>query len=384
MHYCQQCLTTSLRPNASFDDRGICIACLYAKRSRAIYQSNEMRLVELRSWLRQKRQEKGKKRFNKIYDCIVGVSGGKDSTRQAHWVRDRLGMNPLLICGAYPPLQMSEIGGANLSNLLSLGFDLEIHGPAPKTAAKLSLSSFEKFGNVCKASEMALFSIVPRIALEKKIPFIFWGENPALQVGDSATAGISDFDGDNLRNLNTLVAGGNQWLKDDAGNDKAYFYEYPMEDRFLAGRLSIVYLGPAWDDWSMEENATYASLNGLTLRPFDSAITGDLSGASMLDEDFTNINMMLKYFKFGFGRATDYVNELIRSGSMTREEGIEVVKAYDGVCSDSIISAYCHYTSISTDHFWSIANTYVNHEIFKVRPNCRPLPLFEVGKATCD
>jgi hypothetical protein len=104
----------------------------------------------------------------------------------------------------------------------------------------------------------------------------------------------------------------------------------------------------------------------------------------MLDEDFTNINMMLKYFKFGFGRATDYVNELIRSGSMTREEGIEVVKAYDGVCSDSIIAAYCHYTSISTDHFWSIANTYVNHEIFKVRPNCRPLPLFEVGEATCD
>ena len=58
------------------------------------------------------------------FDCVVGVSGGKDSTRQAHWVRDRLGLRPLLICAAYPPKQMSDIGARNLSNLISMGFDL--------------------------------------------------------------------------------------------------------------------------------------------------------------------------------------------------------------------------------------------------------------------
>ena len=64
-----------------------------------------------------------------------------------------------------------------------------------------------------------------------------------------------------------------------------------------------MYLGPAWEDWSVEQNATYAALNGLNLRPNEENLTGDISNASMLDEEFTNINMMIKYYKFGFGRA---------------------------------------------------------------------------------
>ena len=81
---------------------------------------------------------------------------------------------------------------------------------------------------------------------------------------------------------------------------------------FKKNKIDIFYLGPAWDDWSNDNNAIYASLQGLTLRPGEEKITGDLSNASMLDEEFTNINMMLKYYKFSFGRATDYVNEKIR------------------------------------------------------------------------
>jgi N-acetyl sugar amidotransferase len=374
MIYCQQCLTTDLRPNAAFEN-GVCIACHYSDSDTSSNGALKLKiLTDKIKVIQKKRRKKG------AYDCIVGVSGGKDSTRQAHWVRDRLGLRPLLVCSAYPPKQMSEIGAKNLSNLMSMGFDLVTMTPAPKTSAALSLESFRKFGNVCKSTEMALFSTVPRLAIDLNVSMIFWGENPALQVGDSAVEGIDEFDGNNLRSLNTLVEGGDDWIKKLVTESyKIDHYIYPTELEFERKKINLLYLGAAWDDWSNDDNSTYASLQGLTLRPDEESLTGDISNASMLDEEFTNINMMLKYYKFGFGRATDIVNERIRSGRLTRDEGIEIANKYDGVCSDSIIKAFSKYVGISVEEFWNIANNWVNADIFEIRESQSPIKRFNVG-----
>lgn len=374
MKYCKKCLTTNLRPNASFID-GICIACAYSESNTESDPSLKLKILQ------GKIQKSRTKQKNKgAYDCIVGVSGGKDSTRQAHWVRDRLGLRPLLVCCAYPPKQMSEIGAKNLSNLIEMGFDVIAATPAPKTAAHLALESFKQFGNVCKSTEMSLFSTVPRLAIELGVNTIFWGENPALQVGDSAVEGVDEFDGNNLRRLNTLTAGGSEWLKDEVKHPYlSGHYFYPDEIEFEKKKINIFYLGPAWDDWSNDDNSIYAALQGLTLRPGEEVETGDLSNASMLDEEFTNINMMLKYYKFGFGRATDSVNERIRSGRITRDKAIEIVEQYDGLCSDRIISNFSNYVGISVAEFWDIANLWVNDNIFHISPGQRPSPKFEVG-----
>ena len=374
MKYCKKCLTTDLRPNASFNENGVCIMCEYSDKQ--LTESFASRFKVLEGMIR---HTKSKKRAHPLYDCIVGVSAGKDSTRQAHWVRDRLGLNPLLVCCGYPPLQMTEIGAANMSNLISMGFDVEVFTPAPKSSAQLSLSSFKQFGNVCKSTEMALFAAVPRIALSKKIPLIFWGENTALQVGDAKTEGVNYFDGNNLRNLNTLTDGGVDWIFDQVEGFKAEAYIYPDKNTFDNGKLDIMYLGPAWDDWSSDENSIYAALTGLTLRPDDVEITGDISGASMLDEEFTNINMMIKYYKYGFGRATDICNERIRDGVLTRKDAIALVEKYDGVCDDSIILRYCDYVAISWDEFWDTVNLYTNDTIFEIQDRGRPKRRFEVG-----
>lgn len=377
MKYCRKCLTTDLRPNASFNQEGVCIACQYS--SLTIPKSSRVKLDELINKIRLTRK---KTKRTPHFDCIVGVSGGKDSTRQAHWVRDRLGLNPLLVCAAYPPLQMSEIGAKNLSNLLTMGFDLITLTPAPQTSAELSLKSFELFGNVCKSTELALFSTVPRLAIDTGVNMIFWGENPALQVGDSAALGIDEYDGNNLRKINTLNEGGTNWIK--LNIDKSYkslHYHYPEEFLFEKKKISIFYLGAAWDDWSNKSNSTYAALNGLTLRPHEESITGDISNASMLDEEFTNINMMLKYYKFGFGRATDLVCEMIRDGSINREDGIDLVEQYDGICDDSIIEKYCNYVNISIDAFWEITKKWTNRRIFYTDSSQKPVRKFKVG---CD
>ena len=359
LKYCKECLTTDLRPNSSFDENGICIACRFSKKQDKIPTSLKLKFLQnkIKSNIR-------KRRSKSDYDCVVGVSGGKDSTRQSHWVRDRLGLRPLLICAAYPPKQMSQIGANNLSNLVKMGFDLMVVTPAPKSAAKLSLESFVQFGNVSKSTEISLFSTVPRLAIDLNISMIFWGENPALQVGDSAVEGVDEFDGNKLRNLNTLTEGGTDWIYTSL--DKKYLtdhYSYPDSISFENSKIDIFYLGPAWDDWSNDSNSIYASLQGLSLRPGEENVTGDITNASMIDEDFTNINMMLKYYKFGFGRTSDDINERIRGKLITRNDGIKIVERYDGVCSDQIIKSFCKYVEISIEDFWNIANKYVNKEI---------------------
>ena len=87
------------------------------------------------------------RRPGQFHDCIIGVSGGKDSTRQALWVRDKLGLNPLLVCLTYPPEQVSERGVDNLSNLIELGFDVHVLSPAPETWRKLMAAAFRRFTN---------------------------------------------------------------------------------------------------------------------------------------------------------------------------------------------------------------------------------------------
>ena len=373
MKHCKKCLSTNLRPGGKFID-GFCAPCYYSKNELSINYKNRLKL--LKEFYRESRKSQKNKG---AYDCIVGVSGGKDSTRQAQWVRDRLGLRPLLVCVAYPPKQMTEIGAKNLTNIIDLGFDLITVTPSPKTSAELSLESFINFGNVSKSSEKALFSTVPRLAIDLGVNTIFWGENSATQVGDFSSIGIDVFDANNLRKLNTLNSGGDEWIYEQAGLKKGNHYVYPDEIEFKKKKIKIYFLGPAWDDWSMANNSTFAALHGLTLRPYEEEKTGDISNASMLDEEFTNINMMIKYYKFGFGRATDYVSEEIRLGLMSREEGIKIVKRYDGICDDSIIKSYCNYVNITIDKFWEIVYSYTNKNLFEIKKGeVRPIRKFKI------
>jgi len=372
--FCSTCLETNLRPNAYFDNSGRCLACRYYSDFR---EENRLQKLEYLKELIKKKKKISRAKHH--FDCIVGVSGGKDSTRQAHWVKERLGLNPLLVCVSYPPLQMSEVGAKNLSNLISMGFDLFCLTPAPKTSAALSLESFTKFGNVCKSTEMALFSSVPRIAIDFGINIIFWGENPALIRGDSAVQGEDEFDGNNLRELNTLRDGGYDWMNKVSSSDKVKHYFYPEEELFNKRKISIFYLSPAWEDFTLHNNSLYASLQGLTLRPDEELITGDISNASMLDEEFTNINYMIRFYKYGIGRAADFLSEKIREKLISKEEASEIANQYDGICDDSIIKEYCKYVNIKEDFFWETVNKFTNKELFKLNKNKRPQKLFNSG-----
>lgn len=374
MKYCKTCLQPDTRPNAQFNSEGICPACSYFQELQHVDWQERFEILEdlLQQYPRSPDQH---------FDCIVGVSGGKDSTRQALWVRDRLGLRPLLVCLTYPPPQVTQRGVDNISNLIELGFDVVIAAPAPETWRKLMRESFMRFTNWARSTELALFSAVPQLAIRYKIPLILWGENPGLQLGDLKTLGRTGYDGNNLRFMNTLSGGAMDWMLDAGLEPRDLLpYVYPSPDEFETAELQIVYLGWFLGDWSLVNNAAYSCSNGLDIREDTVDKTGDLHGVTSLDEDWVTLNQMIKYYKFGFGRVTDYVNEEVRLGRMTRAEGITIVERFDGSCGDSYIESFCDYIGISVPEFWKKVHASVNRELFDIVEDGSIRRRFQVGE----
>tara|TARA_Y100001968_G_C19443578_1_gene763971 strand:- start:2999 stop:4132 length:1134 start_codon:yes stop_codon:yes gene_type:complete len=374
MRYCKRCIIPNTRPNGSFDESGICLPCQFSLKSNSV--DYEERFEELKAIVRKLTARNRKKKWQ----CLIGISGGKDSTRQALWVRDKLGLDPLLVSVVYPPRQVSENGVDNISNLISLGFDVYILSAAPRLSRELMKESFFRFGNIVKATEMALFSGVPRVAFQKGIPLILWGENPALYVGDSATLGSSMWDGSNLINSNTLQGGNLDWFIEVSGNKNLLpMYKFPSKANLEKSKIKTIFLGPAWPDWSADHSSRVSISYGLNIRGGDAKITGDRLGTRQLDEDWFIVNMLIKFYKFGFARATEEANIAIRENKITREQGIKIAEDYDEACGDEYIESFCKYISISKDEFWENVMKFTNKELFDCSGK-RPKKLFKVGK----
>lgn len=373
MKYCKHCLQPDTRPNTYFSPEGICPACDYFERLKAV--DWQERYDILQDLLTEFPRKPGQ-----YFDCIIGVSGGKDSTRQALWVRDKLGLRPLLVCLSYPPEQVTERGVDNISNLIELGFDVIVSSPAPGTWKHLMRESFSRFTNWAKSTELALFSCVPQLAIRYEIPLILWGENPGLQLGDLKTLGRTGYDGNSLRYMNTLSGAASDWMIDAGLSRKDLIaYHYPTPEEFDAHGLQIVYLGWFLGDWSLINNGMCSAVHGLQIREDTVANTGDLLGITALDEDWVTLNQMIKYYKFGFGRVTDYVNEEIRLERMTRAHGVELVEQYDDACSDEYIDGFCSYINISVKQFWDQVHSSVNQDLFCVESNGTIRRKFKVG-----
>jgi len=360
MKYCKLCLQPNTRPNTVFSENGLCPACVYHASLLSI--DWDVRKKEIEEVVRF-----GKRNSNSGYDCIIGVSGGKDSTRQALFVKEKLGMNPLLVCLSHPPQQITLRGANNISNLIELGFDCITINLAPKIWRDLMKLSFYKYGNPFKSAELALYSSVPRYAIGYQIPLIWWGENSALQLGESTVMGRTGSDGNNLRKMNTLSGGDISWILEQGfPREKILQYAYPSEKEIERAGIRIVFLGYFWPDWSLIDNGNYSALRGLDVRNDKPWEMGEYVGVTALDEDWTPWNQMLKYLKYGFGRTTDYVNEDIRRSRLTRDQAIKIVEQYDGKCSEKYIQSFCDFIEITIDDFWRHVDSFiVNKKLFE-------------------
>ena len=379
MKYCRNCLDPDTRPTTSFDKDGVCLSCKSFEISKKNY--NENHRYEIINEL----VNKFKKKKSSGFDCVIGVSGGKDSLRQAIWVRDKLKLKPLLVCGAYPPEQITEVGSKNLSNLIELGFDVVISAPAPEFWKKTMKSGFLN-GNYLRGPELVLHSSQVQTAIKYNIKLIFWGESPASVWNDTKTKSKDEYDGNALRYSNTLKDCDLTWMENfSKDKTKLIPYTYPTIKEFKKNEIQIIYLGWFWNDWSVMNNAKIASTYGLASRLDHVSKTGDLYGVMALDEDWVVLNQMIKYLKYGHGRVTDYLNAEIRYGNISREEAIKIVELYDGSCDEKYIKSFCRYLEISENKFWDTVDKFVNKDLFTLNNNKsgnRYFRKFKVGIGT--
>lgn len=375
MRYCKRCLQPDTRPNIVFDDEQICFACRYEE-SKAVIDW-DAREAELRAIAEEARAE-AKKRGNE-YDCIIGVSGGKDSTFQAVYAREKLGLNPLLINCA--PDEITEIGRKNIDNLNNLGFDIISIRLNPVVARKLARKSFFERGNIIAASEYCLWASSYIMSTKFNIPLIIQGENAALTLGAAAKQEPTG-NAFSVTQLDTLSQQGVDSFVDLSNNiteKDLYFYKIPPVEDMIAMGTKAIFLQYYVKEWSQVTNADFAVARGLTGRSGDLHDLGRYRRYTALDSDLQIPNQMIKYLKFGFGYATDEICYDIREGRFDRESGKWYVNEYDGKCGEQYIEAACRYLSITKEEFWQVVDRYVNRDLFEKKDG-KWVPKFTVGE----
>ena len=202
----------------------------------------------------------------------------------------------------------------------------------------------------------------------------------ASNINKPKTKGKTGWDGNSVRNMNTLKGGNPDWMCGLGISKKNILqYYYPAEAEMERAGIQIVYLGYFWQDWALVDNANYGVVNGLEVRNEPPQDIGDPYGVTSLDEDWVGMNQMIKYLKFGFGRTTDYVNEQIRRGRMSRAEGVELVELYDGCCGERYITSFCKFIDITVDQFWETVDRSVNKNLFAKDGKGKWVRKFKVG-----
>jgi N-acetyl sugar amidotransferase len=329
MIYCKKCITPNTRPGLILDNEGVCQGCRYFETLKNIdWDQRDLELGKVLKWTKEK------KNFMQ-YDAIVSVSGGKDSLRQALYARDKLGLNVLLVSTRYPPEKVTNVGSRNINNLVNLGFDIVTITPNPELFKKLMKKSFYEYGNIYKASESILYASAHRIALQYKIPLILLGENGSLVYGDKASHNDGGM-AKNIRNANTISDGMAIFIDDklDIKESDLEAFEIPY---YSDEDLKVVYIGYYIKDFSQITNAFYAMTYGLDYihEPLDRL--GTIYNFGQTDTDFMPMNQLIKFYKFGFGKASEDLSELIKVGIMSRETAIELAKKLDGRCDEKYI-----------------------------------------------
>ena len=336
MKICNKCIQPDTRPGIYFDKNGVCGACLWEKEKETIdWNVRRKELEKIATW--------AKHSSSSNYNCAIGVSGGKDSTLQAIIARDELGLRPLLVNSE--PTGITEIGKQNIENLKELGFDVISLRPNPKIIKKLIKRDFYKYLNPVKITEYSLYSSTYIIAEKFEIPLIIQGENPGLTLGTRLTGVGTDSNALKADELQTLSSGWKEYLEvEGVKENDLYLFHYDrvkLEERNTKG----IWLQYFLQNWSQRGNAEFAKKHGLKWRPkdFDFSSIGTYVPFSQLDTDLTQVNQLLKYIKFGFGQCMDSACYDLRENRITKEKSLELIKMYDGKCSEFYIQKFCNY-----------------------------------------
>jgi N-acetyl sugar amidotransferase len=361
--YCKLCLFPSSKPDLYFDSDGTCAACLsYRHRSEIDWEKRKGEFIELVS--------KVNKTNKTNWDCIVPVSGGKDSTAQVLKMLE-LGFNPL--CVTATTCDLTPIGRENIQNIKNLGVDYVEFSPNPLVRRKLNRIGLEQVGDISWPEHVGIFTIPVRAAVQYNVPLIIWGENSQNEYGGPAA--------DAANNVLTR-----SWLEEFGGllglrvsdlpasfgirDNQIFPYQYPSDDDLQRVGVTGLFLGHYFP-WNGHTNYMLAQANGF--KSFGKVIEGSIVDYENVDNFQTGIHDYFKFLKFGFGRATDLISIHMRRGQISRDQGVALSKKHDGkfpwTYLDKNLSEILKPLQISTQEFQSICDKFTNESLFQTDSN---------------
>jgi N-acetyl sugar amidotransferase len=355
MKYCARCITPDTRPNIELDQKGICNACVaHASRLRIDWDERERAFQDV---------VRHAKSRSKGYDCVIPVSGGKDSTWQVVTCL-KYGLNPLTV--TWKPPARTDLGSKNLDNLIGLGVDHIDFQINPKVERKFVLRSFEQYGSTAIPMHMALFNIPLTLAMKFDIPLVVWGENSAFEYGGKEEERLGfRLDAHWLRKYGvTHGTKASDWIADDLTQKELTPYFGPSREDLDRKGILAVFLG-YYFAWDPETSLSVARANGFASRE-EGPRTGYYNYAD-IDDQFISIHHYLKWFKFGFTRSYDNLSLEIRNGRIAREQAIEILITRGDETPYEDIEGLCKYLGIGQEQFLEICEKFRNREIWKKR-----------------
>ena len=358
MQYCKRCVMPDTKPDLALDEEGVCNACRsYEKRVEVDWDARKRELEEI---VARYRSQDGSS-----WDCIVPVSGGKDSTYQVVRML-QLGMNPL--CVTATTCHLSEVGRKNIENIKRLGVDYVEFSPNPVVRRKLNRIGLTQVGDISWPEHCGIFTIPVRAAVQYKVPLIVWGENSQNEYGGPAAAAennvltrrwLEEFGG--LLGLRVTDLIGMEGIE----ARHLIPYSYPSDEELQQVGVTGIFLGHylPWDGYA---NALIAQAHGFTT--LTNTVEGSLVNYENLDNYQTGIHDYFKFLKFGFGRATDLACLHVRRGRITRQDAVEMVRIHDGQFPwtylgkplEEILSPL----NMSVDEFIKVCDRFTNKKIF--------------------
>lgn len=358
IRYCKRCVMPDTKPDLQFDAEGVCSACRYFEKRKHV--DWDQRWSELQILVEKYCHKNGNQ-----WDCIVPVSGGKDSLVQVLKML-QLGLNPL--CVTATTCDLSDIGRRNIENIKNLGVDYFEITTNPKVRHKINRLGLMQVGDISWPEHLTIFTVPVRVAVQYNIPLIIWGENSQNEYGGPAADSenpvltrrwLEEFGG--LLGLRVTDLIGLEGIE----NKDLIAYNYPTDEELKKVGVTGIFLGHyiPWDGYS---NVLVAQAHGF--ETFSHATETGLVNYENLDNHQAGIHEYFKFLKFGFSRVSDQASLHIRRGRLQRRDAIEIAQMRDGkfpwTYLNKPIDQILKPLAVTVEEFIKICDRFTNKKIF--------------------
>lgn len=352
---CNNCLMTDTKPGVILDAENICQACRHYEMRKKV--DWDKRFEELKKLAAKYKRNDGK------HDSIVAVSGGKDSTYQVYVLKELLGMNPLLV-RVSDPFSHTNAGRHNLRNMCeTFNCDIITLDLSPDLVRRMVRIAFESFGSPTWSIDRAIYVFPIQMAVKMQIPLVVYGENVAWEYGgvlkEETYSAKTQINNDVAKKVDFSL-----WTSNGISEKELNFLKYPSVDVIEKANLDPIYLSYfiPWDGCKNYEISKRYGFRDLT---HEWKREGYIDDYDQIDSVAYLFNVWMKYPKFGFARATDVVGYWIRSGKITREEGIKLIREHDHKLDSRILDDFLAFTGYTDKELWDIIGRFWNPKIFE-------------------